>query len=241
MLSYRNQKSRTKLRDLKNKVHAKRAVILCNGPSILESELHLLHDTFTIGLNKVNLLYDKTDLRPNLIVCVNPLMIEANLDFLNNTETILILDRIARKKGVKARDNVIFINCIDHPFFSTSCEFGIFQGFTVTYVALQLALYLGIKDVTLVGCDHNYGSHGLPNEIVKYTPTSENTHFDPGYLENGELWQIPDLAASEYYYSLANLAYQKLGGLVTNSSSKTKLKVFKRVSLRDFIEKSSRF
>ena len=44
--------SRKKLKKLKNKYNHKKAVILCNGPSLNEIDFNLLNNTFTFGLNK---------------------------------------------------------------------------------------------------------------------------------------------------------------------------------------------
>ena len=76
-------RSRKLLKLWKNRFFGKKAVILCNGPSLLKNDLTKLKDVFTFGLNKINLIFDKTDFMPTCIVAVNPLVIEQNADFYN--------------------------------------------------------------------------------------------------------------------------------------------------------------
>src|SRR3546814_18681708 len=78
---------------------------MCNGPSLLETDFDLLHRSgvFTLGLNKVNLLFDRTSLRPSAIVAVNPYVIEQNAAFYNDTEIPLYLDRYAMRFVTRRR------------------------------------------------------------------------------------------------------------------------------------------
>src|SRR3546814_9082775 len=78
---------------------------MCNGPSLLETDFDLLHRSgvFTLGLNKVNLLFDRTSLRPSAIVAVNPYVIEQNAAFYNDTEIPLYLDRNAMRFVTRRR------------------------------------------------------------------------------------------------------------------------------------------
>jgi hypothetical protein len=67
--------SRKRLKAYKDKYLGHKAVIVCNGPSLLKSDLSLLGGVFTFGLNKINLLFDKSNFRPSCIVAVNPFVI----------------------------------------------------------------------------------------------------------------------------------------------------------------------
>src|SRR5687767_4493422 len=65
-------RSRGKLRKIRGTQQGRRAVILCNGPSLLQADLGLLEGVFTFGLNKINLLFERSRFRPSCIVAVNP-------------------------------------------------------------------------------------------------------------------------------------------------------------------------
>ncbi|MBO90185.1 MAG: hypothetical protein CMP14_11735 [Rickettsiales bacterium] len=220
----------------KHKGHA--AVILCNGPSLLAADLDVLSEskTITFGLNKINLLYPKTALRPNYIVAVNPYVIMQSREFINNTETQLFLDHKVLKLGIRSRENVSFLHSVDMPgTFAADCSFSVFQGFTVTYVALQLAYHMGFVRVALIGCDHDFVDKGPANQVV-VSGEKDNNHFDPGYFSGGDEWQSPDLLQSEISYQFALKAFQDDGRKLYNATEGGKLEIFPRIDLQNFLE-----
>jgi hypothetical protein len=146
----RSWTSRRKLARWKDKYQGEKAIILCNGPSLNKVDFDLVgSDCFTFGLNKINLLFDRSSFRPSCIVAVNPLVIEQNRDFYNQTEIPLFLDSIGSRSGwVNSRSNVAFLHSGGAPDgFARDCSMSINQGFTVTYVALQLAFHMGFSRV----------------------------------------------------------------------------------------------
>jgi hypothetical protein len=210
-----------------------KAVILCNGPSLNKVDFDMLKGHFTFGLNKVNLLFDRTDFRPSTIIAVNPRVIEQNADFYNSTDIPIFIDWSAGK-AINPRDGAIFINTSFPRGFSYDCSVFVDQGFTVTFAALQLAAYMGFRDVALVGCDHNFVTSGPANASVISGDTDPN-HFDPRYFAGGVVWDLPDLIQSEVSYLMAKQAFENLGGRVVNCTDGGKLEIFPRMSLADFI------
>jgi len=79
--------SRKRIKTWKDRYSGKKAVILCNGPSLNRVNFDDLSSSgvFTFGLNKINLLFKRTDFRPSVIVAVNPHVIEQNSEFYNKT------------------------------------------------------------------------------------------------------------------------------------------------------------
>lgn len=226
-------RSRNKLKLLNDNYRGKKAVILCNGPSLLKSDLSLLKDVYTFGLNKINLLFDQTDFRPSCIVSVNSFVIEQNAEFYNQTEIPLFLDRYATK-FVNSRSNIIFLHSSKQQKFARDCSLSVWNGFTVTCVALQLAFHMGFKEVALVGCDHSFSTKGSPNETVVSEQKDEN-HFAPNYFSDGVKWQLPDLAQSEAAYNLAKEVYQLSGRKLVNCTEGGQLHVFPRMKLQEYI------
>jgi hypothetical protein len=230
-------KHRRKLTALRDKHRDEKAIILCNGPSLSDIDLPALDGIFTFGLNKINLLFEQTDFRPSAIVAVNPFIIEQNSDYFSASEIPLFLDWVAVGNGVKARDNIYFLHSSDFPYFSRDCSISVFQGYTVTYVALQLAYHMGFTKVALVGCDHDYHMDGEPNSI-SYNSKKDPAHFCDDYFSPTQPWQFPDLKNSELYYDLARRCYEENDRMIVNASVRTKLDVFPRMQLDDFINKS---
>lgn len=109
------------------------------------------------------------------------------------------------------------------------------QGYTVTYVALELAFHMGYSDVALVGCDHYFNASGPANKEVEAEAKDKN-HFDPNYFADGTRWNLPDLPASEYYYSMADRNYSAHGRRIVNATSGGHLDIFQRMSLKEWFE-----
>ena len=227
-------RSRRKIAQWHDRYRGQKAVILCNGPSLLQSNLDLLQDTFTFGLNKINLLYDSSDFRPSCIVAVNKLVLEQNKDFYNETETPLFLDNAALKVGIADAAHVHFLHHAHHRRFARDCRVSIFQGFTVTYVALQLAFHMGFSQVALIGADHHFSASGSPNKTVA-AGEADCDHFDPRYFAGGVQWQLPDLPESELSYLMARDVFAGFGRRVVNATAGGHLEIFERQSLESFV------
>lgn len=213
----------------------KRAVILCNGPSLLKVDFdHLTRSgVFCIGLNKVNLLFAKTAFRPQCVVAVNPFVIEQNADFFNETSLPLFLDTHA-VDFVRPRPNVAYLHSNPFHYFARDASISIFQGYTVTYVALQLAFHFGFREVALVGADHSFVEKG-PGSMTVVSGQHDPSHFDSNYFAGGMKWQLPDLFESEVGYTMARNTFEAFGGRVVNATVGGKLEVFERQTLEDFL------
>jgi len=227
--------SRKRIKTYKNKFCGQKAVILCNGPSLkkVDFDVFTRQNVATFGLNKINLLFLHTKFRPSFIVAVNPFVIEQNADFYNHTVIPLFLDSQG-KRLIKFRKNIHFLHSKEiRSHFARDCSIGINQGFTVTYVAMQLAFHMGFKIVALVGCDHHFVHQGRANETL-LSSNSDPDHFDPNYFVGGQKWQFPDIPGSELHYQIANEVFRQYGRQIVNCTDGGKLEIIERQSLFDF-------
>ncbi len=223
-----------KMKGLRDKYKGEKAVIICNGPSLKQVNLQKLEGIFTFGLNKINLLFDESPFRPSAIVSVNPLVIKQNAHFFSNTRIPTFLDTSARSLLSHISKNITLLHSSDYPYFSGDCSMSVFQGFTVTYVALQLAYHMGFAQVALIGCDHNFIIDGVPNEVT-YNKEVDRNHFCDTYFTQGEPWQYPDLKGSEHAYDMAKHGYESDGRLIVNATPESKLSVFPKADLEIFL------
>ncbi|HWR66605.1 MAG TPA: hypothetical protein VN364_10835, partial [Bellilinea sp.] len=102
-------------------------------------------------------------------------------------------------------------------------------GGTVTYVALQLAYYMGFRQVILVGLDHSFGDKGIPNKTEVRSQVEDANHFAPNYFPKGVKWQLPDLLRSELAYTLARKAFEQDGRRILDATVGGKCEVFEKV------------
>lgn len=236
-LSFSSWSSRRKLMHYKNRFAGEKAVILCNGPSLLQVDFEGLaaSGVYTFGLNKINLLFPKVAFRPSCIVAVNKFVIEQNFEFYQNTEIPLFLDSKASRMGLLPRKNVHFVHSANMPGeFARDCSLSVFQGYTVTFVAMQLAFHMGFKHVALVGCDHNFSRAGVENATVK-AEEKDLDHFDPEYFSGAMKWQLPDLFQSEVSYKLAYDFYKYSERTLSNCTQGGYLDVLPRMPLEKFL------
>jgi hypothetical protein len=225
--------SRQRLNQLQNRYRGQRAVILCNGPSLLRSDLSLLHNTFTFGLNKINLLFAKSDFRPSCVVSVNASVVEQNAAFFQTTDIPLFLT-YRGLRYVASRPNICYLHSTSHREFAKDCSVSVYESCTVTFVALQLAFHMGFRRVALIGADHNFQTQGPANKWVTSGDRDEN-HFDPNYFAGGMKWQLPDLFESEVGYTMARRMFEAYDGEVVNATVGGSLDVFPRMPLERFL------
>lgn len=211
-------------------IHAnQRCFIIGNGPSLRQTDLSKLRGEFTFGLNRIYLLYPQLGFSTTYLVASNDLVLQQCADEMVNLPV---------PKFVTWRARYWFppdphITYLDTDFtgaedFCTSISGRFFEGFTVTYFALQLAFQMGFTEAILVGVDHNFVTQGPANQAI-ISQGDDPNHFTPNYFGKGFKWQLPDLAGSERAYILAREAYMKSGRRVLDATIGGKLTVFPKV------------
>ena len=226
--------SRRKLNKIKNSYLDEKAVILCNGPSLRKIDLACLEDIFTFGLNKINLLFPDTGFRPSCIVAVNQFVIEQNLEFYKKTDIPLFIDSNMYPR-LGGRSNITYLHSTMDRRFAKDVSFSIYQGHTVTFVAMQLAFHMGFKNVALIGCDHDFASNGPANKEVE-SGSVDKSHFHPNYFSGGVKWHLPDLFESEVSYTMAKNMYEAFGRKIINCTEGGRLEIFERMPIDEFLK-----
>jgi len=218
----------------RDKYRGRRCVIMGNGPSLNNADLSLLKNELTFGLNKIYLLFDRIDWRPTFYVCVNPFVIQQSAQqILNDIPGLKFLD-FASFRYLPYVESIVYLLSLGAKGFSTDpCE-GIFQSHTVTYVAMQLAYYLGFDEVFLVGVDHffNAVNSGQPDQMVVQNDY-DTDHFDPNYFAKGQEWNLPNLKGSEEGYRIAKATFEKAGRKIYDATIGGHLTVFEKVDFYD--------
>jgi len=217
-----------KLKDLRNSHAGERCVIIGNGPSLRDTDLQKLNNVFTIGMNRFYLAFPELGFATSCLLSVNDLVIEQCAeDF--RVLPIPVFVSWRGRKWIKPAKNLHYLyTSYLLPGFNKNAAGRLWEGATVTFVAMQLAYYMGFKQVVLIGVDHNFTTKGTPNTTVVSTGDDPN-HFNPAYFGKGFRWQLPDLETSELAYCMARDAYQKDGREILDATVGGKLSVFPRV------------
>lgn len=205
--------------------------IIGNGPSLNKIDLNLLSDYYTFGLNKIYLLFDKVDFRPSYHVAINPLVIEQSASEFETLPCPTFLSYRPSRHVIRKLEHVNFIMTGGPVTFCNNLTREVNEGWTVTYVAMQIAFYMGFRNVFLVGVDHNFVVNGAPNE-QQFLTGNDCNHFDPNYF-GGKDWHLPDLQGSEISYNLAKFFFERDGRRIYDATVDGKLQIFPKKSFND--------
>lgn len=231
------KKSNKILKRIKLAHEGQRCYIIGNGPSLRVDDLNKLKSSITFATNRIYRVFGQTNWRPTYY-CVQDFELIKNSAFEINKVA-------AKKRFVGYYDNsefdllrrFAFIRLYlkpfypDYPRFSEDLLFGIYEGFTVTYMCIQIAAFMGFREIVLLGIDHNYSAEILPNGHIKHN-NLEKDHFDV----NDKVDNLPQLYKSTLAYKAAKQYCEKNSIRVYNATRGGKLDVFERVCFDDIID-----
>lgn len=223
------------LKPYRNRHLGETCVIIGNGPSLNQTPMHLLRDVPTFGLNRLYLMYERLGFSTTYHVVVNKYVVEqCTQDLL--TLGAPVFSTVANRRHLPDSDHRILLEKLTGPYFSRDVTRGVWEGATVTFVAMQLAYFMGFTRVILVGVDHNFTSKGPAHKLVESTGGDAN-HFDPSYFGKGFKWQLPDLETSEMAYSLADRVFTESGRTIVDATVGGKLEVFPKTDLAEALRR----
>lgn len=136
------------IRQFKNTHPGERCVIIGNGPSLRDTDLSLLRDECTFGLNRIYLMFDELGFETTFHVVINRYVVEQCADDFRKINAPLFTSAQNRLYLDSGADTA-YLNTIVGlwPYFSRDASRGVWEGYTVTYVAMQLAYYMGFSEV----------------------------------------------------------------------------------------------
>lgn len=236
-LSGRRRKSVQALRSYRDRHRGERCFVIGNGPSLRNTDLDLLRGEVTFGMNRIYLLFEEMGFPTTYYVAINTLVIEQCADEIK----ALTLPKFISWRGRRwfADDpGVVFLDTDyrGEERFAGDVSGRVFEGSTVSYVALQLAYHMGFEEVILIGVDHSFATRGPANAIV-ISEGEDLNHFAGNYFGSGFRWQLPDLEASERAYRLAKKAFESAGRRVLDATIGGRLTVFPKVDYRSLFSR----
>ena len=210
-----------------NRHRRQRCFIIGNGPSLNQTDLSKLRGEFTFGLNRIYLLFPQLGFTTTYFLSMNNLVIEQCAPEIRQLPIPKFIAWRAQPLIEPTPDMMYLYSTYTGPKFAADVRGRIWEGATVTYVALQLAFFMGFEQVILIGVDHNFSTQGKPNTTVVSQGDDPN-HFNSAYFGKGFRWQLPDLETSELAYGMARRAYEQAGRKVLDATIGGKLQVFEK-------------
>lgn len=221
-----------------NKFSERRCFVVANGPSLSMDDLNTLTENkeISFGMNRIYTLYDRTKWRPTFFLSQDPTVIRTCLadirEQVNNSEVFV------KVPGEHKYDIPGAINIdIDYskskknlpPDFldGRNCIFA--DGKSVSYTALQLAVFMGFKEIILLGADCNYSADNKSINI--------NSYPDKRMYDAKKVGNPPDMEYTFLAYSTAKRAAEKKGVKIFNATRGGKLEIFNRVNFDELFNK----
>lgn len=207
-------------------------VIIGNGPSLSVSDLDTLYENKVICLasNNISKVYDKTKWRPTYHFWGDGVAFDQAEKRLNN-ESVYFINSLYKCDGINNKVEY-FYGLFEryypgYPTFSTDITQGIYGGRTVTYSMLQVAAYMGFKNIYLLGVDFSWGED------------KKGTHF---YNDEDESTELRVKEATKYKdeiehaYVSAKRYADNNNIRIINATRGGKLEVFERVNFDELFE-----
>ncbi|TOG48139.1 6-hydroxymethylpterin diphosphokinase MptE-like protein [Vibrio parahaemolyticus] len=220
---------------LKNRHVGQRCVIICNGPSLNEIDFSLIRNEICIGLNKIYLGFKKFKIYPKYYVSVNEKVLRQSEEEIKKITSVKFLSNRCPDLYQNNALTHVIDTATPYARFCRDISFGLEEGWTVTYAALQIAYYLGFKQVIIVGMDHRFEYNGLPNES-NILNGDDNNHFTTNYFGGGQEWDNPDLVNSEESYRIARQVFENDGREIIDATVNGACYVFKKKKLTDCLQ-----
>lgn len=240
--SFVNKKYMKDLRNLKNVYLGKKCFIVATGPSLTTRDLDKLSENniITFGVNSIYKIYEQVSWRPDFYICGD---LEQMQDNLAKSGKFFFEDKAKKKSftdisliSQKLSGDVIYLPINrqlhgmktfldDHFKFSMNPIYSCYDYYTVTALSMLLAMYMGFKEIYLLGCDCNYmGKLRHANGMVL-----------KGDIEYSDDYFLYNAAQQTKGYTFINRVLLKHGVITYNATRGGALEVFPRVNFDEVI------
>lgn len=198
----------------------KRCFIVATGPSLTVEDIEVLrrNKEITFSVNRIFNLKN-TDWVPDYYVATDRCVInqykKEMLEYGSKNKIINMHALNGDEEGI-IPIHVMVGDLLDRiPNFSEKIEYGIFGGATVVFACIQLAIYMGFKNIYLLGVDCNYVNNSKNNYFFEDNKTDKAFHHEDKMILS--------------YVAAANYA-RNHGIKIYNASRGGKLDVFERIN-----------
>lgn len=231
------------LKTLKGIHTGKRCFVIGNGPSLRPTDLDMLKGDFTFAANRIFQIFDQTSWRPSYYLSVDDKFLKEAQNNLVDYDLGHMFLRYGKCSltGPTNKLTKIFIEPFQFrdkhadftKYISEDVSDHFCDGFTVTYEGIQLAIFMGFKEIYLLGVDHNY-SHSLDTSGKVCVDTTVQDYFDNSKYTKTSNYPF-DLVTTQYSYTIAREYCDTHGIKIYNATRGGKLEVFERVDFDELM------
>ena len=229
---------------LRDRHRGQRAFIVGNGPSLRMDDLDRLVGEVTFGCNRIYLAFPETRFRPTYYTAIDALGVQLDAPAIDavgvDDPDMCKLMPYDVRPWLRRRAQCVFFDMGAGNlagFSGDPLRQELFGGYSVLFIQMQLAFYMGVAEVYVIGCDHHWRiPAGEPERVwgdAVLTSEGERNHFHPDYRRPGERWNLPKVDLQEKAFAIARRHYERAGRRIFNATRGGQLEVFER---RDFDE-----
>lgn len=163
-----------KYKALKNKHEGERCFIVCTGPSLTLEDVNKLKNEYTFSMNNIFKCYDKTDWRPTYYGVSDYRVYNRLKKQINdpNTlkESVFLYSTFEVMYHGRKNPQAVPVYCSNrrnaislmkdlsykHVGMSKKLDRYVNNGCTVAFILIQIAIYMGFKEIYMLGADCTY-------------------------------------------------------------------------------------
>jgi hypothetical protein len=236
----------SQLKKFRNIYEGQDCLIVCNGPSLKDTNLGLFKNMPTFFVNSTFILQNSLGITPDFYTVEDNHVIDDNIQSIKsmNSGVKFFPDKYRAKFGDEK--DVYYLPTVwdcywksklshEYPEFSEDIARGIYTGQTVTYLNLQLAYYMGFKRVFIVGLDFSYSipkGSKIDNNSIDHDDDDPN-HFHANYFGKGRQWHFPKLDSCMVSYSIAKERFERSNREVIDLTKNGCLNVFRKSTVAE--------
>ncbi|MBE5956556.1 MAG: DUF115 domain-containing protein [Lachnospiraceae bacterium] len=223
-----------RLKDIHN---GERCFIIANGPSLRATDLELLYqkNEITFAMNRIYKLFSETNWRPTYYVCEDINIFHESLSEINAIPAKKKFIPVNHKwyHGINIDDALYFWANYnrekDFPdSFSTNIAKQMDSLGTVTFTCINIAAYMGFKEIYLLGVDHNYRVT-INEQGETIVDNTAKDYFCDNYDTDIKDIVVHDMGQNTRAYRKAKKYCDEHDIHIYNSTRGGKLEVFPRI------------
>jgi hypothetical protein len=232
-----------RIKKLKNTHVGERCFVIGNGPSLRTTDLEILKENgeFCFASKRINLIFNQTEWRPDIWGASDLDYIEMYQDEIREIKEFPKL--ICAQSIV--RNNIVIEDAIYYPFiqverkpqwFNEDILRGVHFYGTITCKLINFAVYMGFKEIYLLGVDNTFPIKTNEDGKREYDPKAQN-HFSGDYFTEKDMVEmnknVLDIDESVTYITSAYASVKwfcdQLGVKIFNATRGGALEVYPRV------------
>ena len=244
----RFKSGRVAIQKYKNFYDGQRCFIIGNGPSLTIKDLEKLKEfgEISIASNSIYNLFQNTEWRPTIYTVHDFQEIKKTREKISAVKTELKIVAMSASGRIYNIDEAILLRLIEPKrggYFSDDISKCVYDGGTVTYVSLQCAVYMGFKEIILLGVDHSFareqtkdGKMIINNKIKNHFQDYQTDDFWGNGQKDEEAVVFPLDFATDAFITARHYADEH-GVRILNATRGGKLEVFERVDFDTLFSK----